>query len=120
MQTFTFPAYIAMMIVLLLCLIGFLFALKRLKRGTATEAQGPRGKRGLSLVGLGSVLLLASVIGLIRIQSSITEGPSFLQPIRSMTAEPVLVLTISGCLVGMTFIGIGIMNLRFGRSLRGA
>jgi hypothetical protein len=119
MYTFSFNGYLTIAIVLILCLIALMFFRRKINRQITAQTNLPYKKYGFSCIVLGVIVLLASVIEYLKVQADIIESPQILQSVSSMTSEPVLLLLVSGFLLGLTTIIIGVFYLRLSSSLRG-
>lgn len=118
MYPFSFQGYLIMATVLFLCFVALIFFRSRIKGQIAAQADFPYKRHGLFFVVSGVILVLASLTGYLTVRADIVESPQILQPVTSMTSEPVLLLLVSGFLVGLTAVVLGILYFSHGRSLR--
>jgi hypothetical protein len=119
MYTFTLPSYLIMAAILLLCLVFLVVFGQRIKRQANAQLDLPFRKRGFSFITTGGILLLLSLVGYFNVQSDINKTIEFLRPVAWMTSEPVLALLVSGAIIGVTILVLGILYLREGSSLCG-
>lgn len=120
MDTFTLPSYLIMAAILLACLVFLVVFRQRIKRQVNAQLALPFRKRGFSFITIGGILLLLSLGGYFNVQTDINKTPGFFRPVAAMTSEPVLILLVSGAIIGVTILVLGILYLRKGSSLRGA
>lgn len=113
MYIFSFPGYLILAATFLLCFAAIMYFRTKIKQQFSAKTNLPYRKYGIFFVAIGVILLIASVIGYLKVHSDIYESPSLLQPIVSMTSEPILVFMVSGFLVGLAVLIIGILYLEY-------
>ncbi len=112
MFTFGPASYVILLTVLLLCLAASIFFIKRMKQRLSSQTKLFYKRSGLFASLVGVILLLLSITGYLKMQADILKSPVFIRPVAEMTAEPIFILLISGVLIGLTSLVIGLIYLQ--------
>jgi uncharacterized membrane protein YfcA len=96
---------------ILVCFGIYLLTRSRVLQQYDQEDPAKKRKNAKLELWTGIIIALLSLSGHVYVQIDISRTPRLLQPITSMTSEPLLFFTIIGFVAGLTLIAIGLFKL---------
>ena len=119
MFSFSIYGWITIIVVFILCFAILIFLWKRVKDRLISKRKSSRWKYNMIYISMGFLLVALSIVSFINIQSGYQQEFKILSGVYILVSEPIRIMAITGALIGITFIIIGIRYRRANNMMPG-